>query len=185
MSTHIKDNTQTENTQTDTTHRDDALVIGLRSHGVDFSHEDAWVQAKDHVQVHRFFLGQDTGRPVSADEGLSSWKLNVFGPISDAMRRYHVGFFFPGTDRDTLHMQISDHWFFLKTKDRAATADQAAVDYMRRFGSPLTRLLATVLYARENNRSHERYASAETIDRRVMNMRSAVFADARNWPVGQ
>lgn len=180
MSTHTKDNTQTA-----TALREDALVIGLRRHGVDFSHEDAWAQAKEHVQVHRFFLGQDTGRPVSADEGLSSWKLNVFDPISDAMRRYHFGLYFPGTDRDTLHLQISDHWFFLKANAPTVTADQAAVDYMRRFGSVLTRLLATVLYGRKNIGPRDHFASAETIDRRVMDARASVHADLRNWPIGQ
>ncbi|MFP4508538.1 MAG: hypothetical protein ACLFNQ_00265 [Spirochaetaceae bacterium] len=180
MSTHIQENTQTHHAP-----RDEAMITGLRRQGVDFSHEEAWATAQEHVQVHRFFLGQDTGRPVSSDEGASSWKLNVFGPIFDAMRQYNTGFFFPRTDRDTLHMRISDHWFFLKTNDPTVTADQAVVDYMRRFGSPLTRLAAAVLYGRENSRIQDRVATSDTIDQRVMDMRSSVYADARNWPVGQ
>lgn len=160
----------------------DTIVLNLRQSGIDFSHEDAWNTAKEHVQVHRFFLGRDAGRPVSLGEGLSSWKLNVFDPISEAMNRHHVGMLFPRTSRDELHLRISDHWFFLKTVNPLATADQAAVDFLRRFGSPAARLIALVLNRNKDVDSHRRVASAETIDRRIRELRSGLHADIRNWP---
>ncbi len=177
MSTHTTPETRLRHRRDD-----DTIVLNLRRSGIDFSHEDAWDTAKEHVQVHRFFLGRDAGRPVSLGEGLSSWKLNVFEPISDAMNRHHVGLFFPRTTRDNLHLRISDHWFFLKTVNPLATADQAVVDFLRRFGSPAARLIAFFLYRNKDIGSHRRIASAETIDRRIREFRSGLYADIRNWP---
>src|SRR6202171_6349662 len=73
-----------------------------------------------HILGHGYFLGLETGRPVSLPEAAASWYDNVYHPIAEAIRKYAVLEQLPGWTETDLYVEITHRWLKLSQGGEAA-----------------------------------------------------------------
>jgi hypothetical protein len=78
-----------------------------------------------HILGHGYFLGLETGRPVSLPEAAASWYDNVYHPIAEAIRKYAVLEQLPGWTETDLYVEITHRWLKLSQGGEAAGPDPA------------------------------------------------------------
>lgn len=88
-------------------------------------------QLLEHIETHRYFLGQQQSRAVESDEAVLSWYDNVYMPIVQAIHRHRVLERFPGRTEGDLYLWISRHHWELRERysTYAVDADLAAADF--------------------------------------------------------
>jgi nucleotide-binding universal stress UspA family protein len=69
---------------------------------------------KEHISVHRYYMGIDQGREISPSEAVAHWYDNVYQPIVEAIRQKGILRDFPGRTETDLYLWISDHKAALK-----------------------------------------------------------------------
>ncbi len=63
----------------------------------------------EHINVHRYFLGIDTGRDVPWEEAVRSWRRSVYRPMIETIRRSGILDGFPGRTETDLYLFTMDH----------------------------------------------------------------------------
>ena len=99
----------------------------------------------DHISVHRYYRGIETGRPVPLDEAVISWRDGVYRPMIEAIRKSGILQEFPGRTEGDLYLFTMDHLHHLRTRyGSSVTAESAVRDFVRRLaeGGLLGRLRA-------------------------------------------
>jgi hypothetical protein len=103
----------------------------------------------EHIEVHRYYLGQQWGREPSLAEAAASWFDSVYQPIIEALRGTEIMKEFPQRTEADLYLWVAYHRERLRERygvmppDRevaAALADQFS-------GRPVARLAKTVARA--------------------------------------
>jgi hypothetical protein len=99
---------------------------------IDLTVPDGYRQLLEHIETHRYFLGQEQSRAVGSDEAVMSWYDNVYMPIVQAIRRHRVLERFPGRTEGDLYLWISRHHWELRERYGTYTvdADLAAADFV-------------------------------------------------------
>ena len=67
----------------------------------------------DHIEVHRWYLGQQHGEEISFDEAVSSWYDNVYLPLVEFIREQGILGEFPGRTETDLYLWILEQQNFL------------------------------------------------------------------------
>ncbi|QQR72620.1 MAG: transcriptional regulator [Holophagales bacterium] len=88
----------------------------------------------DHISVHRYFRGIETGQPVSWPEAVRSWYATVFVPGVEAIRRSGLLADFPGRTEADLYLFVMDRLHLLRERFgvAGANAERAVADLSRR-----------------------------------------------------
>ncbi len=68
-----------------------------------------YARLKEHIDVHRYFMGLDLQRDVSADEAVLDWYETVYLPIVEAIRTHGLLRWFPGRTETDLYLWVSEH----------------------------------------------------------------------------
>lgn len=63
----------------------------------------------DHISVHRYYRGIETGRPVSWGEAVRSWYESVYKPMITIIRKSGILEEFPENTETDLYLFIMDH----------------------------------------------------------------------------
>ena len=64
---------------------------------------------KEHIDVHRYYLGLERKAPVPYEEAVASWYDNVYLPVVEKIREMNVLREFPGRTEADLYLWIADH----------------------------------------------------------------------------
>jgi hypothetical protein len=90
-----------------------------------------------HVETHRYFLGQARKGPVPWEEAVTSWYDTLYLPVVHIILEREVLDHFPGRTEADLYVWIMDHLYYLREQcgpdlDLGAAAD----DFTVQFGQP-------------------------------------------------
>jgi hypothetical protein len=72
----------------------------------------------DHINVHAFYRGLETGRAVPWPEAVASWRDAVYRPMVEAIRSSKVMDDFPGRTETDLYLYMMDHLHYLRSRPR-------------------------------------------------------------------
>ena len=94
-----------------------------------------YARLKEHIEVHRYYLGEERGGPVPLKTAVASWYDNVYMPVVGLIREENILKKFPDRTETDLYLWIMDHLYFLKQRygDRVDVED-AAMDFAERYG---------------------------------------------------
>jgi hypothetical protein len=87
------------------THLDEILP---QAH-IEVTEPGRYKQLKEHIEVHRYFLGLEQGREIPWEEAVRSWYQNVYLPVVDAIRESGILEEFPGRTEADLYLWIAHH----------------------------------------------------------------------------
>jgi len=87
----------------------------------------------EHIAVHRYYMGQEEGREVSSEDGVTGWYDNVYQPIIRAIRNQSILKQFPGRTEADLYIWVS-RWQrdLSETYGKPIDAEEAVVDFSER-----------------------------------------------------
>ncbi len=79
--------------------------------GVDFSLTvpGEYARLKEHVDMHRYFMGLDRKRDISYSEAVKDWYQTVYLPLVMAIREAGLMRGFPGRTETDLYLWVSEH----------------------------------------------------------------------------
>jgi hypothetical protein len=86
----------------------------------------------EHISVHRYFRGIETGRPVPWEEAVASWRDAVYRPMVQTIRQSGIMEDFPGQTETDLYLFTMDHLHSLRERyGAAAVGPSRAVQHFR------------------------------------------------------
>lgn len=92
---------------------------------------DGFDRMREHIAVHRYFMGLDEQRDISEPEAVTHWYDKVYLPIVRAVRRGGILREFPGKTEGDLYLWVLDRQRFLSQEGRKLSSPQkAAKDFI-------------------------------------------------------
>lgn len=134
-----------------------------------FTIPGGYAQLREHISVHRYYMGERRRQAVPRAEAVASWYDNVYMPVIRLVRQHKILSEFPGRTEGDLYLWIMDHLYFLRQRRGAdADAEDAATDfaehYARRSLFTAIRRQITALAKAERNKDVA-HASGQEQDR--------------------
>jgi hypothetical protein len=111
------------------------LKMTLINQGLVPDSEAAWDALVEHIDVHKYYQNEPLDFPLEWGEAVFSWIDSVYEPLAEAVSGDSLGEAFPELTPMDLLFSVSTHWQYLKERNPAASASEAARDYLDRFGS--------------------------------------------------
>jgi uncharacterized protein (DUF433 family) len=68
----------------------------------------------EHINVHRWYLGEQNKRDISYEEAVKSWYQNVYYPLVKMIREQEILEDFPGRTETDLYLWIISHQWYLR-----------------------------------------------------------------------
>ena len=86
----------------------------------------------EHIAVHHYFMGIDNKRPVSEEEAVVDWYVNVYLPIVEVVHQSAILEDFPEKTEADLYLWVLDHQHYLAEEEGQPLKppEQAARDYI-------------------------------------------------------
>jgi hypothetical protein len=104
---------------------------------IEFSIPGHYSTLLQHIETHRYFLGQERQAPVSWEEAVTSWYDTLYLPMVRIIREREVLDHFPDRTEADLYVWIMDHLYYLKEQHGPDLDPGAATDdFTRQFGLP-------------------------------------------------
>lgn len=101
-----------------------------------FSAPGGYTQLREHISVHRYYLGEQRGQAVPRAEAVASWYDTVYTPVVTLIRQHRILDEFPGRTEGDLYLWIMDHLYYLRqNRGAAADAEEAAADFAEQYAS--------------------------------------------------
>ena len=101
---------------------------------IEFSEPGRYRVLLEHIDVHRYFLGQEKGREIPYEEAVVSWYDNVYMPLVNAFRRLGILKRFPGRTEADLYVWLSRHLYHLRERyGPDVDLERAVLDYAKRY----------------------------------------------------
>jgi hypothetical protein len=92
-------------------------------------------QLREHISVHRYYLGIERRAPVPPLQAVASWYDNVYVPVVRIIRDEKVLDRFPRRTEADLYLWIMDHLYYLREQATGDVREEEAVsDFAERFG---------------------------------------------------
>ncbi len=102
---------------------------------IEFSIPGQYATLAEHIEVHRYFLGQERQGSVPWAEAVTSWYDNLYLPVARIIRERNVLAHFPGRTEADLYLWIMDHLYYLKEQCGPDLSPEVATDdFTRQFG---------------------------------------------------
>ena len=97
----------------------------------------------EHIQVHRYYMGQERGQEISFEEAAVHWYDEVYEPVARQIRRQGLLREFPDRTEADLYVWLSEHRAALEEAlDMEVSAEAAAADLAEQGGTWLGRLVS-------------------------------------------
>lgn len=109
-----------------------------------FSRPDGWDRIAEHISVHRHLRSLGSDKPVSWEEAIDSWKVEIYAPLVAATQRSDVYAAFSDRPIGDVFLEVSDHWHFLRRRAPSATPIDAADSYADQTGGNMRRFLRRI-----------------------------------------
>jgi hypothetical protein len=100
----------------------------------------------EHIEVHRWYMGEKKSAPVPYSEAVKNWYDEVYIPLVRVIRQYRILDDFPGRTEADLYLWIIEHLYYLKEEYQAEVSlEQAATHFAEGFSpKPFARLMSIV-----------------------------------------
>lgn len=121
------------------------LKMMLQREGLMFDSDQGWEALENHIQTHRYLLGESLKRPISWDDALFSWYETVYKPLSNVLWSIDMKRTFPDFSSGNLYLALSNHWFYLKESSPETEPEEAVRDFVRQYGSGIGRFFSRFL----------------------------------------
>jgi hypothetical protein len=106
----------------------------------------------EHINVHRWYMGEQQKREVSYPEAIISWYETVYHPLIAIIRQKKILKDFPQrSEADLYYWIIEHHWFMVKEEQAEISLEAAAEDYRAEFSE---RFLKKILNLLKSKRKH-------------------------------
>lgn len=115
------------------------VVAILGDYDIRFSRNDGWKILAEHVRRHQELLLIDYNVRAEWHEAVFSWHETVFLPIFRTISPWGYRHAFGRHEIGDLYLAVSDHWGYLKERDRNATPSDAAKSFLGAYGSGISR----------------------------------------------
>jgi hypothetical protein len=100
---------------------------------VRFTIPGGYTQLREHISVHRYYLGIERRRPITRDEAVASWYDRVYMPVVDLILADKILDKFPKRTEADLYLWIMDHLYFLRQRAANVKAGEAASDFVGQY----------------------------------------------------
>lgn len=88
----------------------------------------------EHIDVHRYYMGEERQAEVAYEEAVASWYDDVYLPLVRVIRHLKVLDEFPGRSEADLYLWIIEHLYYLREEYRAEISlEQAATHFTEEF----------------------------------------------------
>lgn len=112
---------------------------------IEFTIQGQYDNLLRHIETHRYFLGVETGQPVSYEDAVCSWYDHVYLPLVEVIRKQEILKEFPTRTEADLYIWIIEHLGYLREEYAEVTAEQAAAHFAREYSEhPVHRLVNLV-----------------------------------------
>ena len=93
------------------------------------------VELREHIAVHRYYMGLEQGREISIQEAAASWVENVYLPVVETIRELEVLEDFPGRTETDLYLWLQKHhWELSASIGDDVPMEAAAQDLTQKSG---------------------------------------------------
>lgn len=100
-------------------------------------------EIKEHIDVHKYYLGLEQNREVSTEDAAASWVDNYYLPGIQAIIEQEILEEFPGRTETDLYLWLRKHqWELEKLFDQAVPESVAAQDLSERFSQRFWRKIS-------------------------------------------
>jgi hypothetical protein len=100
-----------------------------------FTTPGGYHQLREHISVHRYYLGIEHNSPIPLLQAVTSWYDNVYLPVVQVIREEDVLGRFPGRSEADLYLWIMDHLYYLREQTSASVdTEDAIADFAENFG---------------------------------------------------
>ncbi len=106
---------------------------------VELSIPGAYSKLIEHIETHRWFLGEQWNHPASFEEATLSWFDDVYTPLVQVIREQETLKEFPGRTETDLYLWIIEHlWYLREELNRDVSLQDATHHFTEAFSpSPL------------------------------------------------
>lgn len=101
---------------------------------VHFTIPGGYAQLREHISVHRYYLGIERNGPIARTEAVTSWYDRVFMPVVSIIQADNILAKFRQRTEADLYLWIMDHLYFLRERGgNEVAAGDAASDFVEQF----------------------------------------------------
>jgi hypothetical protein len=101
---------------------------------VQFTIPGGYAQLREHISVHRYYLGIERKSPITRSEAVTSWYDRVYMPVVSLIRADSMLAKFRQRTEADLYLWIMDHLYFLRERGgNTVAAGDAASDFVENF----------------------------------------------------
>ena len=86
----------------------------------------------DHIQVHRYYMGEQLDRPIEDDEAVLGWYRDVYLPLADAITEHDLLSDFPSRTITDLYLWVIEHMWYLREQQNDEVTPAEAADHFSR-----------------------------------------------------
>jgi hypothetical protein len=88
----------------------------------------------EHIQVHRWFLGEESEREISIDEAVLDWYDSIYEPLARIIRKKRILDEFPDRNEADLYLWIIEHrWYLQEEYQHEVSLEAAARHFVDQF----------------------------------------------------
>jgi hypothetical protein len=110
-------------------------------HAIQFSEPGGYARVLEHIAVHRYFMGEESKRPVTWEEAVAHWYDTLYLPLVQIIREQNILRDFPRRTEADLYLWIMDHHYFLSETAGAVALEDAAMDFAQHYSERLDKKL--------------------------------------------
>ena len=113
---------------------------------VEFSLPGQYSKLMDHINVHRWYLGEQFQRDIPWDEAVIRWYDEVYQPMVQVIRSQNILTEFPGRTEADLYLYIIEHLYYLREEwQDEVSIEQAASHFAEEFSQRPLRKLVNII----------------------------------------
>ncbi|HWQ04480.1 MAG TPA: DUF4032 domain-containing protein [Longilinea sp.] len=100
----------------------------------------------EHIETHRWFLGEQKNHPATFEDATVSWYDEVYLPLINVIREQGILKEFPGRTEADLYLWIIEHlWFLREEMNHEVSLQDAAHHFKEVYASPRFRHLSNLI----------------------------------------
>jgi hypothetical protein len=100
----------------------------------------------EHIDVHRWYLGEQRKGDVPYEMALASWYDTVYMPLVEIIRQKGILNDFPGRTETDLYLWIIEHyWYLAQSAPEDISLEEAAEDYREEFSQRSVKKVVNIL----------------------------------------
>lgn len=100
----------------------------------------------EHIETHRWFMGEKYQRPIEWEEAVTSWYDEVYLPLVRVIREQNILEHFPNRTEGDLYLWIIEHLWYLREEYKAdISPDEAAQHFAEEYSERMFERIVNVI----------------------------------------